>query len=280
MLDALAALLRALLYAGLLSCAGVVFAAATLRGVVDLNDVADWVMRRGAWLTIACASAGAALLAIRLGGALDEATLSAVFLSGAGAALCLQIAGAALLLATAGDESSHLMRLSNAGIATLSFAFNGHAASLGITEGLVAFVHASAASWWVGSLWLLLWACQNVDRAQAAELVQRFSAIAMGVVGGLVLAGTVLILILVDFERLAEVAGYARWLAFKVALAVGVLGIAIHNKLRLTPRLASGDAAAAGELRQMIRAEMAVIAAVLLATAILTTYVSPHFEGE
>lgn len=276
MLDALAALVKALLYAGLLSCAGVVFAAATLRGVADFDSVTSWVMRRGAWLTLACSAAGAMLLVIRLGAGIDEATLSAVFLSSSGAALCLQFAGAALLLANAGDDSAHLMRLGNAGIAMLSFAFNGHAATLGITQGLVAFVHAMAAAWWIGSLWLLLWACQSIDRAQAAQLVRRFSAIALGIVGGLVLAGTVLILILVDFERLSELAGYARWLAFKVALAVGVLGIATHNKFRLTPRLASGDALAAGELRQMIRAEMAVIGAVLLATAILTTYASPH----
>lgn len=280
MLDALAALLKALLYAGLLSCTGVVFAAATLRGAVELDGVTQWVMRRGAWLTIAGASASAALLALRLGGELDEATLSAVFLSSAGAALCLQIAGAALLLSTAGDDSAQLMRLSNAGIATLSFAFNGHAASLGITEGLVAFLHASAAAWWIGSLWLLLWACQSVDLARAAALVRRFSTIALGVVGGLVLAGVVLVLVLVDFDRLAEIAGYAKWLAFKVAIAVGVLAIAIHNKFRLTPRLAAGDAVAATELRTMIRAEMALIGSVLLATAILTTYASPHLASE
>lgn len=280
MLDALAALLKALLYAGLLSCTGVVFAAATLRGVVELDGVTQWVMRRGAWLTIAGASASAALLALRLGGELDEATLSAVFLSSAGAALCLQIAGAALLLSTAGDDSAQLMRLSNAGIATLSFAFNGHAASLGITEGLVAFLHASAAAWWIGSLWLLLWACQSVDLARAAALVRRFSTIALGVVGGLVLAGVVLVLVLVDFDRLAEIAGYAKWLAFKVAIAVGVLAIAIHNKFRLTPRLAAGDAVAATELRTMIRAEMALIGSVLLVTAILTTYASPHLASE
>lgn len=276
MLDALAALLKALLYAGLLSCAGVVFAAATLRDAVNLDSVTEWVMRRGAWLTIACASASAVLLLLRLGGSLDEATLSAVFLSSSGAALCLQIAGTSLLLATVGDESTRLTRLGNAAIAMASFAFHGHAASLGITQGLVAFVHASAAAWWIGSLWLLLWAIQSVEASKAAEFVQRFSAIAVGVVGGLVVAGVALVLVLVDFGRLAEIERYAKWLALKVAAAIGVLGIAIYNKLRLTPRIAAGDGGAALALRKSIRSEMVVIGALLLVTAILTTYTSPH----
>jgi putative copper export protein len=280
MLDALAALLKTLLYAGLLSCVGVVFAAATLRGAVDLQDVADRVMRRGAWLVIVCAVASAALLALRLGGDLDEATLSAVFLSSSGAALCLQIAGASLLLATIGDESARIMRLGNAAIATLSFAFNGHAAAVGFTVGLVAFVHASAAAWWIGSLWLLKSACTSVEPARTSALVQRFSAIAIGIVGALVLAGVVLILVLVDFDRLSELASYAKLLALKVALAAIVLGIAVQNKFRLTPRLTGGDAAAADELRRMIGWELAVIAVVLFATAILTTYESPHLSAE
>jgi putative copper export protein len=280
MLDALAALLRTLLYAGLLSCAGVVLAAATLRGVADLDGVAERVMRRGAWLTIICAAASTALLALRLGGDLGEATLSAVFLSSSGAALCLQIAGASLLLATIGDESSKIMRLGNAAIATLSFAFNGHAAAVGFTVGLVAFVHASAAAWWIGSLWLLKSACTHVEPARTSALVRRFSAIAIGIVGALVLAGIVLIAVLVDFERLSALASYAKLLALKVALAAVVLGVALHNKFRLTPRLAGGDAAAADELRRMIGWELAVIAAVLFATAILTTYESPHLPSE
>jgi putative copper export protein len=276
MLDALAALLKALLYAGLLSCSGVVLAAATLRGAVDLDGVTEWVMRRGAWLTIACSVATAALLLVRLGGSLDEATLSAVFLSSAGAALCLQIAGASLLLATLGDDSARLTRLGNAVVALSSFAFHGHAASLGIIEGLVAFVHACAAAWWIGSLWLLLWVIQVVEMSRAAELVQRFSTIAIGIVGGLVVAGIVLMLVLVDFGRLAEIERYAKWLALKVVAALGALGIAIYNKLRLTPRIAAGEDGAALALRKSIRSEMVVIGALLLVTSILTTYSSPH----
>lgn len=280
MLDALAALLKALLYGGLLSCAGTVFAAATLRGVVELEDHVDRVMRNGAWLTIACAAGSAALLAFRLGGELDEATLSAVFLSSAGAALCLQMVGASLLLATAGDPAAQLMRLGNATIAMLSFAFNGHAAAAGISEGLVAFAHASAAAWWIGSLWLLRSACERTDLARTAQLVQRFSMIAVAIVGALVLAGIVLVLVLVDFGRLSELASYAGLLALKITIALGVLGIAVYNKFRLTPRLAAGDPLAANALRRMIGVELGAVGAVLTATAILTTYVSPHLATE
>jgi len=68
---------------------------------------------------------------------------------------------------------------------------------------------------------------------------------------------------------------YVQWLSVKVAFALGALGIASYNKLRLTPRVAAKDAAAAKTLDRAIVAELIAITCVLLATAILTTYHSP-----
>jgi hypothetical protein len=184
MLEALAALLKAALYMGVLSCAGAVFAQATLRLSPESSSVLWQLMRRGAVLTICAVLAGAGCLFLRLGAQVDTATLSAVFLSSVGAAMCLQVAGAALLLSgTDGDDSNRGMQLSNAMIVTASFAFGGHAAANGLTAGVVAFLHVSLAAWWVGSLWVLRDACTRLKPEAVAGLVLRFSALAFGLVG-------------------------------------------------------------------------------------------------
>lgn len=277
MLDALAALLKALLYAGVLACAGIVFAQATLRPPSGSVQPLSRLMRHAALLTIAAALASAVCLFLRLGAGFDTATISAVFVSGVGAAMCLQITGAAMLLSGAdGDESVGATQLSNAALVTGSFAFNGHAAADGLTIGLVAFVHVSLAAWWLASLWLLRDACIRLEFAALAALVRRFSVIAFGLVGGLVIAGLLLIGALVEFDRDPWLSGYGQLLALKVSLAAVALTLAIHNKARLTGRLMAGDTAAIRLLRRMISAELICIGAVLVATAILTTYTSPH----
>ena len=277
MLEALAALLKAALYMGVLSCAGAVFAQATLRLSPDSSSVLWQLMRRAAVLTICAVLAGAGCLFLRLGAQFDSATLSAVFLSSVGAAMCLQVAGAALLLCgTEGDDSNRGMQLSNAMIVTASFAFGGHAAANGLTAGVVAFLHVSLAAWWVGSLWVLEDACTRLKPEAVAALVLRFSAIAFGLVGGVVIAGLLLIGTLVEFDRDPWLSGYGQLLAAKVGIATVALVLASYNKLRLTSRVAAGDTIAIKSLRTMLGAELVCIGAVLVTTAILTTYTSPH----
>jgi len=276
MLDALAALVKALLYAGLLSCAGAVFAEWTLRPSIDCARAAMQLLRRGALLTVVASCASALILMIRLGGELDEATLSAVFISSSGAATFMQLAGAALLLASANDPTAREIRLSNAALMTLSFAFNGHAFAVGLTDGLIAFVHASAAAWWIGSLWLLRVACIEQPLSNAAQVLSRFSLMATRFIGVLVFAGLVLIQALVKFDELPYLTAYEQLLAVKLGIVVLVLSVATYNRLRLTPQVAAGDARAAKSLRATINLELVLIGAIIAVTAILTTYTSPH----
>jgi putative copper resistance protein D len=276
-LDALAALLKALTYAGILSCTGAVFAQMTLRPPTDSMLVLSQLARRGAVLTILAVLASAGCLFLRLGAQFDTATLSAVFLSGVGAAMCLQIAGAGLLLfGTTGDDSIGATQLSNAAVVTASFAFNGHAAADGFTTGIVAFLHVSLAAWWIGSLWVLRDACSSKESTAVAALVSRFSAMAFGLVGGLVIAGLLLIGALVDFNRDPWLSGYGQLLIVKIGIALVALTLASYNKFRLTPHLQIGALPALHALRRMINAELVCIALVLVTTAILTTYTSPH----
>jgi putative copper export protein len=233
-------------------------------------------MQRGAALTLVASMSSALILVFRLGGQFDEVTLSAVFISSSGAGICLQLAGAGLLLASLDDPSAHGSRLINAVIATLSFAFSGHAGALDLTAGLVAFAHASAAAWWIGSLWLLRYACAQSQLPEIIEVVTRFSAIATRLVGALVIAGLLLILILVGFVELPQLTPYEQILVVKLGMAAVVLAVASYNRFRLTPRLAIGDATALASLRRAILAEFIVIGGIVMTTAILTTYTAPH----
>ncbi|HEY5756971.1 MAG TPA: CopD family protein, partial [Steroidobacter sp.] len=234
------------------------------------------LLRGGGMLTIIAALANVGCLFLRLGGELDTPTLSAVFVSGVGAAMGLQIAGSALLLCGTNDPSTRAMQLSNAALITLSFAFNGHAAAAGFTAGLVAFLHISLAAWWFAALWVLRDACARMDPAVVTVLVLRFSAIAFGLVGGLIIAGLLLVGSLVEFDNDPWLSGYGQLLALKIGIVSVVLALASYNKIQLTARLASGDTLAIGSLRKMIGAELVCIGAALAATAILTTYTSPH----
>ncbi|MET0658593.1 MAG: CopD family protein [Steroidobacteraceae bacterium] len=276
MLDALAAVVRALLYAGVLSMVGFVLVELTLQPSQTMVQWLDRMTRRAAALTISACLLGTFVLFLRLGGQLDDATISAVLTSSVGAATALQVAGALMLLFSVREPSvSPAGRAGNAAIAVASFAFNGHAAVVGFVDGLIAAAHVTAAAWWVGALFLLLHEGAH-EPTQFAALVQRFAVLALRIVGGLVIAGLILLLVLVDFARDPWFTPYVATLAIKIALALMVLSLAAYNKLRLTASLVRGDARAAGALRNTITAELLLIGAVLVATAILTTYTSPH----
>jgi putative copper export protein len=273
MLDAVAALAKGLMYGALLSASGVPLAAAFLRPSESLRDYALRVMRIAVVAALALNLLIAALLFVRLGGGFDQPTFNAVFSSGSGAALLLQLTGAALLLTPAEDGiSGHAWRIAAALAMTASVAFNGHAAAIGLPAGLLTMAHVTAASWWVGSLWLLHRACISEVGDDLVRLVTRFSSLAVRVVGGLIAAGVALIVALVNFDLSFWLTDYVRTLALKLAFAALVLGLAIYNKLKLTPRLPREAAV----LRRSITAEFAAIACVLLVTAVLTTYFAPE----
>jgi putative copper resistance protein D len=277
MLDALAVLTRACLYAGLLSAAGAVLAGVTLQPRADDMRLLNTVIRRGAWLAIVADLMGVLVLLQRLGGRLDEPTMSALSSSSIGAAAGLQVVGAILMLFAARDMSaSPAARCANAAIALSSFAFSGHAAAVSIVEGLVAMAHVAASAWWLGSLWLLRHLCACADIDEVGRRVQQFSRQALRIVGGLVIVGSVLVIVLVDFERPDWLTPYVRLLAVKLAAAAVVLGAAGYNKLLLTPRLLTRSAGAVVHLRRMVHIEITLIACVLAITAALTTYTSPH----
>jgi copper resistance protein D len=276
MLEPLTVVLRVALYAGLLSASGAVFAQATLRPLPEEEAYLTQVMRWGSALILAACPLSVLILILRLGGAFDAPTLSAVFVSNSGAALALQVTGALLLLSSASDEDAVLVRLSYATLPMLGFAFSGHAAGIGPIEGLVAAVHVSMAAWWLGSLYYLRRCCVHLTFDRLVTVLARFSSIAFALTGVLVIGGLVLIMILVDFSDDPWLSLYGWILGAKLCVVGVLLAVAGYNRRRLTPRLLAGDTTAVQVLRQTTSAELVLITVVLTITAILTTYASPH----
>jgi putative copper resistance protein D len=276
MLDALAAIAQALLYCGIAFSVGAVLARATLRPALGAVRTLELIGRYGACVTIGATLLGLAILALRLGDALDSVIVSAVLISNVGGAAALRLSGSVLLLVTPTDDDGfgHGMQLSAAMLVLASFLFSGHAAAEGIALGALVAVHVAVVAWWVSALIAMRVASSHAAEG-AVELVRRFSSLAMQGVAVLVILGIVLVVTLVDFSPF-ELTAYARNLAIKLALVLLVFGLAAYNKLVLTARVVAHDVAALQRLRKSIDVELALIGLVLVATAIMTTYSSPH----
>lgn len=127
----------------------------------------------------------------------------------------------------------------------------------------------------MGALAPLDLVARDGNASRIAAVAERFSAVAVFVVAGLILAAAPLLwLLLGGFAELWR-SSYGRCIALKLAFVAGLLSLAAFNKLRLTPRLRAGDADAVRSLRTSIRLEMWLGIMVLAVTATLTTIAGP-----
>ena len=147
-------------------------------------------------------------------------------------------------------------------------------------------VHVAAMSCWVGGVALLLLAVPAATRSLdppdrtrlLATLVARFSTVALAAVAALVASGVAQSILYLDsLSDLVETA-FGRAIVVKVALLGALVALGAYNRRRSQPelkRLAAG-AEAPGRtgvaLRRTLRAEVALMAAVLAVTAALVAY--------
>lgn len=278
MLDLLAALAKFALYAAAFVAAGIAFARPTLgRTLGEAARIAPAILLASAGSALVVSLFSVAILSERLGGLLDPALLAIIAETPAGWAAAMQISGSILILAFARTPGIGALATSlGGGLLLASFGINGHSASVSTVHGAVAFLHVCAASWWLGSLLLIRRGCDTLSPTDLSLLVRRFSLLALALVGALVVAGMALILALVRFETEDWLTPYAQALALKVVLASAILGLAAWNKLVVSPRLSAADGSGIRKLNHTIGIELGLFAAVLLATAWLTTFTSPH----
>jgi len=190
-------------------------------------------------------------------------------LVGIGLALSLLASGVRPRRALAVDRLVHGV-LSVGLLAALAWV--GHSASLGWRPLLGDLAHLIAAAAWAGSLAYLAWTPVWHDPGLPA-LVARVSFV--GLVSVLALAGTGLYLANLHVYGLGALTAtpYGLALLLKIALVALVLALAALNRWRLLPGLARREA---GPLRVAVRVESALLALVLVATALLSTRAPAH----
>ena len=166
---------------------------------------------------------------------------------------------ASLAIAEGSRPRQRLLAAACWSIAAASFAMSGHATTP--VRSIAVAVHAAALIFWVGALPGL----SLLPRGKASVAVlHRFSRIAVPAVLLLIASGSVLILS--EADRLAVLTGTAwgRLLLVKLVFVIAMLGLALLNRQRLTPRIAAGGSWL--PLRRSIKAEL-VLGIVVLALA-------------
>jgi copper transport protein len=183
--------------------------------------------------------------------------------------------GAASALATAGlvilvlaRNSARLLPVGTLLVAA-SFALTGHAASAPPRwlTGPALGLHVLCAAFWLGAFVPLLWSLGG-ERAQLILVMHRFSVRAMVAVGALILTGATLAWIQLGGSLSAATSTAYGWrLLLKLALVALLLGLALVNRLVLTPALPSGAGRGVAGLRRTLIADIALALAVLAVTA-------------
>ncbi|MFS0898103.1 copper resistance D family protein, partial [Mycolicibacterium litorale] len=135
--------------------------------------------------------------------------------------------------------------------------------------GVAVAVHAVAAGLWCGALVGLL--VTVAHRGQWARVLPRFSALALGCVGALVLAGAVGAVVTVGSPAELATTGYGRLMTAKLLVTAALTVLAWRNRSRWLPA-ARGHRASAGLSRTRSLVEAAVMTVALtLAAALAVT---------
>jgi putative copper export protein len=148
-----------------------------------------------------------------------------------------------------------------------SFLLEGHTAAseLRLLVAPLLFVHLAAVHWWLGALLPLLALTYCGAPATVTATMTAFGRRAAWIVGTLLAAGVLLAVILTGADL--RLGAYQQRLLIKLALVALLLSLAAFNKLRLTPLLQTDYARGLARLRVSIRAEIAVGAVILCASA-------------
>jgi copper transport protein len=198
-------------------------------------------------------------------------------------------AAAALAFGPAGDRRRLLLLGAAAGGAMLLEVMAGHAATpspLRPLNLLAQWLHLLAVGVWAGGLVWLLAGLLGGDRPPRTEAVLRFSRLALPVVAVIAVTGAARAVDLSGGVRGLLDTGFGRILDLKALLFAGLLLLAAMNRYRIVPALAAGRARAddAGggalqALRNSVGGEVALVACVLLASAVLTQLPPGKFGG-
>ena len=164
--------------------------------------------------------------------------------------------------------------------AWVTLPLTGHAAGFDTVLPHIAQVaHGIGAGLWVGALAVIVAVAPPLGRGpegrgRVADLVRRFSPVALAAVSTIVVAGVVSGVLYLGSVDDLWATPYGRVLLLKVVLFLAAGAVGGYNWRRLTPRL--GESSGPARLLRSARLELLLAAAVLLVTAFLVHLAMPR----
>jgi copper resistance protein D len=285
MIDTLSIVLRALSFITIFQAAGMAIFLSLFEGRIGVAMTRS-LRRAGvaaALVALAMVVGHFSLEPARMGGALsaiaDPGLWQIVLDAPLAVAFGWRIGGLVLLTAGLAWCSLPVRALALLGALGVLIAFTqtGHTASYSprlLLAGLL-LVHLGIAAFWFGSLLPLRRIALQESPANAGRLIDAFSKVALLLVPLLAAAGLALVFLLLgSWRNLAS--AYGRLILVKVALFGVLMVLAAMNRWRYGPALTKGTPGAAQAFDRTVLTEYILIAAVLAATAALTTLYSPN----
>jgi putative copper export protein len=224
-----------------------------------------------------------ARMAGNLGGTFDPSLSELLRESDTGTAHVVRIVGLAVLFLSL-DRRTRLntiaMRVALA-LTLLSFALMGHTVIHPLRWLLapLLLVHVAVAAFWFGALWPLHEVAGREAPERGGAAIAEYTKLATRVVPWVLICGALLALVFI--RSVAELATAYGALVLGKTAAFGVLMyLAALNKGRYGPAVTAAAARAARSFQRTAVAEWSVLAAVLVATALMTELTAPaHLEG-
>jgi putative copper resistance protein D len=162
-----------------------------------------------------------------------------------------------------------------AGLSLAAMAATGHGpapgGAAGAAHAVADAVHLLAAGWWVGGLWALAVVLRRESGEALSPVLAGFSGVGGFAVAALVLSGVVNAWFLVGSPERLVATEYGRLLLLKLALFLGMAGLAAANRFWITPRIAAPDPEARWlrRLRRQVWLEQALGAGVVAIVSVL-----------
>jgi putative copper resistance protein D len=285
MIDTASIVLRASSFIALFQAAGIAIFHALFQAQLAQATMLS-LRRTGLWSALAALVLVTAHFLIepaRMGGNLaattDPALREIVLRSPLATAFAWRAGGLAVLIAGLAwaSPAGRAIALLGALAMLIAFAQVGHTAnsSSRVLLASILLIHIAIAAFWFGALLPLRRIALWESPARAARVIAAFSRIAITLVPLLAVAGFALALVLLGHWSNLRTP-YGRIIMLKVTLFGGLMLLAALNRWRYVPALAAGTAHAARDFSRSVVAEYILIAAVLAATAALTTLYSPE----
>jgi putative copper resistance protein D len=281
-IDAISALVRGLSFIAMFQASGAAMVIAVFG--IRLQQSAPSIRKLGVVSAIAglvLVAAHYALEAGRMTGSLSgvfELELQQlVFDSPMRSAAGWRLAGLTMIACflSRGGRAATVASLAGALCVAIAFTFVGHTAdeSRAAWLAFALTLHLLVVAFWFGSLVPLIVISRVESRQLASQVVAAFTRIASVLVPGLFVFGLALTVSLVDsWTVFGE--SYGLLLIGKVLGFALLMALASLNKWRYGPAIAHSPAAAVS-FQRAVAAECVLICAVLLVTAVMTTFFSP-----